>query len=202
MTKRHYFQLSKYLLRYTRRKNNKWSAQGCRILADFLSRLTAVRLGAESSNQDGVYSTKIETCFVGKDAMLEIDACSCDSHDNSSLVEVRARPDKQVHCTLANTRPDKTSDKPRSCRRLVWILSTLADKWRFFCRPTKSQLVCGSLYARVSQVSRVQFNCAGSVLSWTAAGNQAFSVLATPILISFYGLNSNFPMNISDLFMW
>ena len=43
----------------------------CRTLADFLSRLTAFRLGVELSNQDGAYSAKTETCFVGKYVMLE-----------------------------------------------------------------------------------------------------------------------------------
>ena len=50
----------------------------CRTLADFLPRLTAFRLRAESSKfQDGAYSAKNEKRrHVGKDA------CSRDSHDN------------------------------------------------------------------------------------------------------------------------
>ena len=43
----------------------------CRTLADFLSWLTAFRLGAESSKSRWRYLAKIENCFVGKDAMLE-----------------------------------------------------------------------------------------------------------------------------------
>ena len=50
----------------------------CRTLADFLSRLTAFSLGAES----------ISAMYVWREA------CSRDSHDNYSLVEVRASPDK------------------------------------------------------------------------------------------------------------
>ena len=68
----------------------------CSSLADFLSRLTAFRLGVESSNQDGAYSAKTETCFVGKYVMF----CSRDYHDDSSLVEVRASPDK-LSCSTA-----------------------------------------------------------------------------------------------------
>ena len=88
----------------------------CRTLDDFLSRLTAFRLGALSLRN------------VGKDA------CSRDSLENSSLVEVRARLDYQpLFGKRARARPDKRERRKSSLgtrepRQIVSIHRTLADK--------------------------------------------------------------------------
>ena len=63
----------------------------CRTLADFLSRLTAFR-----------FDFSFNLCHVAKDA------CSCDSHDNSSLVEVCASPDKLPWSTAHTSRQGPT----------------------------------------------------------------------------------------------
>ena len=71
--------------------------------------------GRVVQNQDGAYSTHVP---------LEVE-------ERASLDRFCLGPPYTGRQGL--TRPDKKfSDlAPRSCRRLVWILPTLAEKWRF-----------------------------------------------------------------------
>ena len=128
---------------------------------------------------------QVDLRHVGKDT------CSRDSHDNSSLVEVCARPDKLSSSTARQlTRPDKTfCDLALSdIAQQALILSQTclnsphtSRQVKIFCQLTKNWLVCSGLQASLTPQFIALYNFTWTGLKTDPIENDQFQSLSSSV---------------------